>query len=192
MPLRTRLIIIIGLIIVAVAGVFFFLRYRQAQPTPAQNVPTVKGSDSTDKPTQTTSPTEIPAGATVKAVTTLEAEQNGVKQLAKVFVERYNSFSTDNNYQNIREVEELVTPFLWTKISAKLTTPNKPADTFTSVITEAVNASMSLWQTDSATITVNARKITETNRQETELYQNITVVMVKQNSTWLADSFTVK
>ncbi|OGH69115.1 MAG: hypothetical protein A3I29_00225 [Candidatus Magasanikbacteria bacterium RIFCSPLOWO2_02_FULL_44_11] len=186
---RVRFLAIVGAIALVFVGLYFFLRARKtATPIQNQTVDTTVNPKPAEPKSVTA--TEIPAGATVKVVTTLEAEQNGVKQLAKVFVERYNSYSSDNNYQNIREIEELVTPALWTKISARLSTPPQPSATFMSVITETINATMADWKTDRATITVKTRKITENEGKQTEQYQTISVVMVKQNSIWLAESFT--
>lgn len=190
MPLRTRLFIIIGLVVgvlVLVFGGIWWKNNRTAPTTEPVATTTTSGSDMTNRTTIT--PTEIPSGVVVKPATTLEAEQNGVRQLAKVFVERYNTFSSDNNYDNIRDVEELVTPTLWSKISGRLTSP-QPEGEFTAVTSEIMNTTLSDWSANRATVTLNGRKLTESNGQTTETMQTVTVVMVKLGTNWLADSFT--
>lgn len=192
MPLRTRLILIISLGLAVVVGILLFVRYKPAAKAPetTDGITTPNVIDSTNIENRTSvTPTVVPVGTPIKPATTLEAEQNGVRQLAKVFVERYNSYSTDNNLQNIRDVQELVTPSLWAKIGARLNVPVQPATTFSEVTSEVISAVMGKWSVEEATITIKAKKTTETGGQKTETYQTTSVVMVKQGEIWLVGSF---
>jgi hypothetical protein len=137
--------------------------------------------------------TTVPTGLQIKPASSLENTQNGVRQLAKVFVERYNSFSTQNNFQNIREVRDLVTPTLWTRISQPLNKPAPLNQTYMSVLAEAMNTTLNSWTDARAEVLVKVRKTTEeTGKKTLESYQDVTVVMVLSGKNWLADSFTVK
>lgn len=190
MPLRTRLLLIIGVVVILVGGVILLAKYRPTnkpadEKTPADtssfqpNVQIIPGTQST----------AVPPGTPSKPMSTLEAEQNGVRQLAKVFVERYNTFSSENEYQNITDVKELVTASLWSRISARLKTPAAPAATFSAVTTVVVNAVLDDWKTTTASITLKSKKENETGATKNETYQTTVVTMVKLNGVWLVDSF---
>lgn len=193
MPLRTRLFIIIAFALVAIAGVtgiLYYLKNKSAAPetTPTVAVPQVIDSSNFVQPNQV-KPTDIPAGATIKQATTLEMQQNAVKQLAKIFIERYNSFSSENNYQNIIDARELVTNELWARISQPL---GKPATgSFIGVTTEAVNATLSNWGDAEADFLIKTRRTTEKDGAKSEQYQDVKVTLKKTGTAWLVDSFTV-
>src|SRR3989338_2892056 len=58
-------------------------------------------------------PSSTAARPRTRAPSAEEVAENAVKQLAKIFIERYGTYSTDNNFDNIREVESLATEDLW-------------------------------------------------------------------------------
>lgn len=197
MPLRTRLFIIISIIVLFVLGVSVFLlvstRKKTAVPAPNGVSPSVIDSNNFDQsklPGATPPATPAPTNLPVKPLTALETEQNAVKQIAKIFVERYNTFSTDNNFQNIREVQEIVTPTLWKKLSARLGSTT-PAPLYMVVTTASVSTSITDWQNMSAQVTVQTRKNTQKNGVITAVNETFTVTMAKLGNNWLVDSFTI-
>ena len=136
---------------------------------------------------QTQTPTEIPAGLPAKVPTTQEIEQNGVRQLAKIFIERYGTYSTDNESQNIIEVQPLVTKSLWSKISAGIQTKttNQP---FVGLTTKVVTATLADWSASKAIVNLKTSRTESKDSAVTTRNQNVTVEMVKENGVWLANS----
>lgn len=198
MPLRTRILIVVilGLIAIAgIAGIVYWSKNKKAA-IPAGNQ-AVTSSSETDSdyfvPTNQTKPAEIPAGTPIKQLTTLEMQQNAAKQLAKIFIERYNSYSTENNYQNILDSRSLVTDALWNKISQLL---NKPtSENFVGVTAEVLSATSVNWSDNQAEYLVKTRRTTEKDGVKSEQYQDVKVVLKKIGTPpadgWLVDNFTV-
>ncbi len=194
MPLRTRIFIGMGLLVLAFVGAVVLVRFIRSRGGET----TEPGATSTTPvPVYQTTPsvpsTTVPTGLQIKPATSLENTQNGVRQLAKVFVERYNSYSTQSNFQNIREVRDLVTPTLWTRLSQPLNKPAPLNQTYMSVLAEALNTTLNSWTGTQAEVLVKIRKTTEeTGKKTVESYHDVTVVMVLSGNNWLADSFTTK
>jgi hypothetical protein len=194
MPLRTRIFIGMGLLVLAFIGAVVVVRFIRSR---GGETAEPGATSTTPVPVYQTTPsvpsTTVPTGLQIKPATSLENTQNGVRQLAKVFVERYNSFSTQNNFQNIREVRDLVTPTLWTRISQPLSKPVPLNQTYLSVLAEAMSTTLNSWTDTRAEVLVKVRKTTEeTGKKTVESYQDVTVVMVLSGKNWLADSFTAK
>ena len=133
--------------------------------------------------------TSVPEGLPAKVVSPLEAEKNGAQQLAKVFVERYGTYSSDNNFQNIKEVQTLVTESLWSKISAPITakTTTSANQNFTGMTTKVISMDLTSWSDAKATVELKTSRIEEKNGVVTTRYQNAIVEMVKLNGVWLVN-----
>ncbi len=189
MSLRARIFIIISVIMLLVLAVSIFLIVRNknkktenANPTTA----TTSTSNNTQSGSQVVVDGQLPAGLTARTPTSLEVEKNSVEQLAKIFVERYGSYSTDNEFQNIKESESLVTKSLWTKISAGMNI--KPGKDFVGVTTKVISASIADWTASKATVQLRLMREENKNGVVSTRYQNATVEMVKQGNVWLANA----
>ncbi len=201
MLLRTRLLVIIGFILVVIGALVAFLVFRNRQPAAVTPAPgnsrdtlppgtTVIDRSNFDSGLAASAPAaaEIPSGLAVKPLTSEEAVKKGVQQLAKIFIERYGSYSTDSNFQNVSEVQALVTPALWERIKPK-TTPAATA-AFVGVTTEVVTMDMNSFQADAkAEVVLTAIRAETKGGQETRTQGTATVTMVKVGTNWLVDSF---
>ncbi|MBI2037604.1 MAG: hypothetical protein HYT15_01560 [Candidatus Magasanikbacteria bacterium] len=191
MSLRARIFIIISVVIFLVLAISIFLIVRNKNKKTENANPTTTTTTSTSNNTQSGSQVvvdgQLPTGLTARTPTSLEVEKNNVEQLAKIFVERYGSYSTDNEFQNIKESESLVTKSLWTKISAGMNVKST-SQGFLGVTTKVVSASITDWSASKAT--VQLRLMREENKDGTvsNRYQNATVEMVKQGNVWLANA----
>ncbi len=192
LSLRSRIFIIVGIVVlvIAVVGVALFIRSRANKETPGQNPagdtllpPDGQGGIPTGSTQQ---PTEIPAGLPVRQASSEEILQNGVKQLARVFVERYGTYSSDNNSQNVTEVQVLVTPEVWQRIKPQSTTP---ATSFVGVTTQVVTMEMKAWTPDTAELYFKTVRTQQKDGATTTSQQNITVTMVRSGSSWLVSNF---
>lgn len=199
--LRARIFIITSVIVLLILGIsiglLLFSRSRQAPASPpaAPIVDTTSGATNTlpiiTAPLKTEVQDTVPTGIPVKERTPTEVTQGAVKQFAKIFIERYTTYSTDSNFQNIRDVEELVTPRLWSILSAKLATP--PASTaFTGVTTQAIMVTLLDWQDTAATLEIKTRQVTTKGASASATtYVTYKVRLEKQANAWLVDSVEV-
>ena len=194
MTLRTRLFIIISLIVLILLGISLFL-FSRGGKTPisssdTQTTPAASGELSVpSQPGQTpAAPGTTPAPNPAPPMTAEEAEQNGVRLLAKVFIERFQSYSTDANFQNVKEIETMVTPALWKKLSSKITASQSSAP-FVGVTTEVIVSSLKDWNLPNATVNIKTRATTEKNGAVTNSYPEFSVSLVKSGNNWLVDSF---
>lgn len=192
MSLRARIFIIVSIIVLLILGVSMILIVRSRNKTnlPQTTVPTDNTGAVNNEQVigQVVTGTVIPEGLPAKTATPIEAEKNGVIQLAKVFVERYGTYSTDNNFQNIREVETIVSRSLWSKISAPITAKTS-TQSFVGMTTKVISMDLADWSDTAATIELKTIRTEEKNGIVTTRYQNATVQMLKANSSWLVDKF---
>ncbi len=188
MSLRARIFIIVSILVLLVLGISLFLvvRSRNKSANPPSNTTTGSVGSNTQTNGQTQTGTQTPAGLPAKTVTPEEAEKNGVIQLAKVFVERYGTYSTDNNFQNIIEVKSFVTPALWLKISAQMNTKTT-TQSFVGMTTKVISMNLTSWSDTQATVELKTTRTQEKDGMVTTSYQTATVNMVKVNSVWLVD-----
>ncbi len=201
MSIRLRLAIILIGIVLVIAGIVYVViinTKKRGLPTDTPNTP--QTGQVIDSSTFTTNSLAAITGSGANPVPTttqpitnpIELEKLGVERLASVFAARYGSFSSDNSYQNVREVEQLATRALWAKIRPP--SSPRPAATFSGVTTEVLMTKLTTWADAAATVEVTASR-TETTLAtgvpSTTVYQQkATINLVKQGTNWLVDSFT--
>ncbi len=197
MPLRTRVLLIGGIVFIFLALLTFLIvrniqKNGQKQNTPTTTVSQLNSTSSykvidannfNDANLGKTTTTQLP----VKKFTAAEATQNTVKQFAKIFIERYGSYSTDNNGQNVLEVKEMVTTDLWGKIKPK--TLGKTNNGFLGMSTEVISAEMAKWSDAEAMVKLKTVRSQEKNKVTSTLQQGATVTLIKQGNAWLVNSF---
>ncbi|HSR89613.1 MAG TPA: hypothetical protein VLK22_04475 [Candidatus Udaeobacter sp.] len=197
MSLRARIFIIVSILVFFVLVVSIFLIVRQKKiNAPVPQVGVSGNSSSAQNNGQPSNPNAVgeqaPAGVSIKKPTSIEVEKNAVEQLAKVFIERYGTFSTDNNFQNIKDVSTLVTQSLWSKISASIS--SKPAtgsaQSFDGVTTKVINADLTAWSDSKASVELKLTRTEEKNGSVSTRYQNVSLELVKTDSLWLVDKVT--
>ncbi|OGH95071.1 MAG: hypothetical protein A2538_03990 [Candidatus Magasanikbacteria bacterium RIFOXYD2_FULL_41_14] len=131
----------------------------------------------------------ITQGVTAQVPTALETEQNSVRQLARIFIERYNSYSSAGNFENLLDVKDFSTPALWVKISGPLTSPRPPSGSFVGVSTLAVSSDLSDWQGSSAQVDIKTHITEDKENKVTSRLAGVSVYLVKTNGNWLVDKF---
>ncbi len=199
LSLRSRIFILISILVLIVLGISLVLSIaskKKAETAPAPGTAPEGAAPQVIEqgnfaPGSISSPVVTPpTGLTVKPATPAEVIQNGVKQLAKIFMERYGTYSTENNFQNIREVADLVTPALWTKISARL--DSKPSSEFLGVTTNVVGAEILSWQESEAVVSLKLVRTEDKSGAVTAVQQTATITLIKAGEKWLVDKFTIE
>ncbi len=199
LTLRARIFIIISVVVLIILGISVaLLLARRHAATPAnQTTPTSTTNSNTTangsnpvitQPLQTPVQNSVPTGLQIKPRTSVEATQSGVKQFAQIFIERYATYSTDSHYQNIRDVQALVTTKLWSTLSTKIGTV-ATSTPFTGVTTQVVTTSLVDWKDDAATVELKTQQITTQGAaQPITSYATFKVRLVKQGTNWLVDT----
>lgn len=185
MTLRARIFIIISLVVFFVLGITLLLIVNkkqtvgETQTVKEEGVLPVNGANTQTQINNLN-------GMQVKPLSGEEAEKKAVGQLAKIFVERYNTYSTDNDFQNIKEVEELCVESFWAKISAKMNVA--PSESFKGVTTKVIGVEISDWQKTSAKVILQTAQTEEKDGVATATtYTNFEVSLTKVGDKWLVD-----
>ncbi len=199
MSLRTRIFILISLTVLIILGISLLLVWGFRKKAPAttainQNLPTAQQTTSISSGGAIEPIVNAPAPALPINLTSEDVEKNTAKQLAKVFIERYGTYSTDNGSENVKEIKSLVTSALWTTLSARMNNigvneNQAPTGVFYGISTQVFNMELNNWTGSSATIAMQLARTEEKDGIRTVKHQNAEVNMVKQNEKWLAQNF---
>jgi len=196
--LRSRIFIIVSLIIFFVLGVSIFLFVSQKKTTTTTETtssPVVTGQPSTPVASGGANNIQpLPANNTpaIRPVNQEEIEKNAVRQLAKLFIERYGTYSNDNGSVNIEEVQTLVTTELWSRLQPRMKsgTNHSPAGVaFVGMTTKVVSVANKEWSQSSATVFLQTIRSEEKNDSAIDRNQNVEVSLVKQGGQWLVADF---
>jgi len=197
LSIRARIFAIVSIIVLFIVGISLILivmSKKNTQPAPVDTNNIVSQDNFTEQGAALSGNNNVapvPVGIQVQPQSTEQIERNAVKQLAKIFIERYGSYSTDSNFQNIKDVQSLVMPALWAKISTKIGS-KLDAQNFVGVTTIAVSAVVDEMQSDSATVSIMATQTEDKNGARSTVQKNVTVYLVKSGSNWLVDKFEWK
>lgn len=193
MPLRTRIFILVTIVVLFVLGVSIFLivesRYKPSAPAVVS--PTSSGP-ATNAVNPGTEATVIPQNVTVMPATSGEVTETTVRQLAKIFVERFNTYSSDTMYQNIRDVQTIVSDDYWKKISLPLTRPSNPPAAFVALTTRVLAITSSEVKDYTATVVLKAQKDSTNGATTATTYSDFTVLLSKSGTRWLVSDQSEK
>ena len=126
---------------------------------------------------------------TVKTPTTEEMEKNAAKQLSKIFIERYATYSTDLPYQNIKDVESMVTENYWKNLSAVINDSFETTN-FVGVTTKAISSSFVSWDKTEAVLNVGVVETKDESGEVNKTNKNVIVNVVKIGDDWLVSGFS--
>jgi len=118
------------------------------------------------------------------------ADKAVLQQTARYFVEIFGSYSSDNNFQNLKDLKSLMTSTYWAKWEKDLNTITSDKDY--SVWSQAMNASIDSYSATAGTVTVLCKRGERQSKSEKEniFYQSAQVNLVKVNGSWLVDKVT--
>ncbi len=204
MPLRTRIFVFISATVLIVLGISILLmvinKKTKQSETATTTVSTVSSvgdnnglvSDGSGYITDTSGLLSGQAGQklAVQVPTTEEVEKNSVRQLAKIFIERYGSYSSDNDYQNIKEVKSLCASSLWSELSGKMT--GVKSNDFTGVTTKVISSKITSWSSSAAIVSLETMKTEDSNGTVKNTQQSATVYLSYVSGQWLVNKFEWK
>lgn len=198
LSLRARLFFIISLIVMAILGISLFLIFKP-KPTPTIVVDNGVQNGGVNTPTNNNqnggvvvenplAGGELAKNITVKPATKVENQENSVRQLAKIFYERYGTYSSDNNYQNILDVKTLVTPEYWQTLSAKIKSAPDTSQPFVGVTATVLMMELSEIKDADAKVYLKANINEEKNSVIANRYQELTVSLTKKDGAWFVSA----
>jgi hypothetical protein len=194
MSLRTRIIIIcslIGIVVLIVIGILIYsVQHRQATvsvPSPSSTTTNII-IDSTNFASSTLPGRTTPVVTTATQVITSPEEviKIGVRNTAKVFVERYATYSSDASLQNLRDINSMVTPNLAAYLAKSATTSAKNQPFF-GVTTKVITSEITAWSETQAEVKIQAIRTEQRGEQITTSQPSGTVKLLKQGDQWLVD-----
>lgn len=183
MDIQKRILIgagaVLGLIIAIVLLVMWSSREKVDPGTSPGTVATTTDPAITPGG-NTTVPDEVPVTPSVTKPTENPSERQ-VRQFATMFVERYGSFSNQNNNSHIEDVQGMITP----SFATWLATQKVPyAENYAGVTTKVMVASTVSYAADSATVSVQVQEVRQ-NKESSETVQRTgRVELVTVNGAW--------
>ncbi len=198
--LRARIFVVISLIVLVVLSISIFLFVRakkqavlKDQPVDTDSVP----AETSDNNSSSTAPAPVPAtdntsNLKVNPASSLDIQQNAAKQIAKIFLERFNSFSSESQYQNVRDIQTLVSKSYWSQLSAKMPATKVEQNItspFSSTITKVYSTKIVEWSDQLATVDLQAKIMEEKNGVIKNLDKQAKVDLTSDGKNWLVDKF---
>lgn len=108
-----------------------------------------------------------------------------VVQLSKIFVERYLSYSNQNENNHISDVATLATPLM---VQYLATQKQQYSVDYKGVSTKVISSSLETFASGKATVTVGAQQfLEEKNKPGVTAYKNGKVNLVKLENSWKVD-----
>ncbi len=182
---RTKLIIAGILVLIAVILILIFL--------PGRRTPTPSPAANTNQQTNTQTPATPVIPRPTPTVTPEERAEASAETMAKVFAERYGSYSTESEAANLEDVIPLATPSFAAELQAQINRLQASA-----AATEYYGVSTRILNTTAESIDVllgTATYTVLTQREEARgsvsntsvSYQTLTLTMQKEGDNWLVD-----
>lgn len=190
MTLRQRLFIIISLVITIILAILLLLNYRRHQNNNPTADSIIEGTVETDSDGGASSGEDLGLNTSQTQVVPY-SEDIYVRQLAKIFVERFTSQSTQNDNGHITDTLELATPSMqdWMNTQVKPNTRD-----YEGVITSVFASKLTEKTSTTATVTIQAQQKWERKAAdavgpvtEEDKRRNGRVTLVKVGETWLVD-----
>lgn len=130
-----------------------------------------------------------PVNPPINTIPLVDRDEQQLKTLARLFTERFGSYSTDARFQNLKELDYLYTPGMKASVAGIISSSSQNIGYY-SVTTRALAAEILYRSEDSATVMVN------TQRQEVFVlggdaqltYQTLRLQFNKINGQWKVDS----
>ena len=181
MERKHKIEIIIAVLILLVLGILLFLYFMR--PAIIENIredddiEVIDGEDD-DTPVETVDTSDLP---------------DQPETIARVFVERFGSFSSESGYDNIDEVSALATSSLQDRLLGIAEgARGQDSESYYGVSTTVLTFETVASSDSSITLLITTQRAEsiDSPANTTTRYQEIEVAMIASGDTWLVDSFT--
>lgn len=169
------------LVLVAVLGFISVLIDRRGENEPEN--PTVDGTVQVDENGQPVNITQPFVQPEVPAVPT--SPELYVRQLSRIFVERFGSYSNQNNNQHIEDIQPLLSPTMRTWVDSQR---QQQSTEYQGQTTSLVSSSLTSFSPEnSATVKIGVQQEQTVGNITEMVYRDGRVELVYQNGEWLID-----
>lgn len=181
---RKKIFIFSGVALLFVIALVLLLLFLRDKPT---------GTD-TQEPTATSTVNGIPIDGEMRTfeppknnppppppANTEEREKLYVRQLSRTFVERFETYSNQNDNRNIEDATELATANMAGYISTKAT---EQTGEYKGVTTKVISMDLTTFTLESATVRVGAQVETQNDSGKQTSYKNGRVELLKVDGVW--------
>jgi hypothetical protein len=191
MSRRKKIITAIIIVILLLLGLLLWWLLSRRQATVVTPTPIVNTANPLPAPVVNTN-TSVPVTPKPVAPPPKPDERTNLKRIAAAFTERFGSFSSQGNYENIVELKALMTASMAEWADGYVDKQRKQgqiAGVFYGVTTRALVANVTAFDesTGMADVTVSTQRQEETNTGEKLYYQDFFLKFVRQGEVWKVD-----
>ncbi|MDQ5952318.1 MAG: hypothetical protein QG626_445 [Patescibacteria group bacterium] len=182
MPSRKKIEVIVAVVVLVLLAILLYLATRQ--PAAEPQVSDLPQAQSTSLPP--VDPKTVPAPGVVSAGT-----------VARTFIERFGSYSSETDFANVDDVMKLATPTYQSELDTLVNGYRRQFDAeagYTGVSTQVISMK-TVTETDAATtflVTTQREEAVGTPGNTTLRYQDAEVNLIKSGDSWLVNDLTWK
>jgi len=119
--------------------------------------------------------------------------QKQLENRARFFIERYNTYSSDNNQENLRSLLSQVSNKLAKEIEARLIKKINQDDNFFSFQTKVLSLNLSNFIDNEKAVFVGQIQTQEIHNEQTEIhYKTAILEFIYENQEWKVDNIEIK
>ena len=192
MDLRKRIFILVSVVVGITLAIllFLFVFYNKAEKEPEIEIPegpeivydsqgAVVYDPTGANPTVTTSVVVVPPSDE-------GAEERFVRHLARTFVERFGSYSNQNDNRHIEEVLLLSSPSMQAWIRSQ---PVEQSTNYSGMTTQVIESDVVVFQPSKAVVSVGVQQVVQREGQQEERnYRNGRVELIRVGDEWQIDA----
>lgn len=166
--------------------VWFRMPADDVQPVPSTATPSISTSPDRATPSDPVTGTDAPAAPIIK--------ETSATTVARTFVERLGSYSSEADAANIEDILPMATVSFQNELNALVReTRRSTSDAYYGVSTVVITSPKTVSSTATQTVlsmTTQREETLDTPGNTTISYQSITITLVKSGTTWLVDGYS--
>ena len=188
MSLRKRIFLLIGVALLIIGAILFWIFFRGKinKTPPADTNSQTQTPDNGIGEVNFKQPSTVPQTDTIQ---TANPDEVYAKQTARIFVERFWSYSNQNDNQHIADALELASDSMRQWIMSQ---SHDQSSTYAGITTEVLSSRILSHAGSKIQVQIEAQQITRTAEANGNITENTTplkarVDLVKMNTTWLVE-----
>lgn len=185
MTRRSKIIIIVIVGVLLIAGILLWWLWSRPAATPGQpSIPTVGGLNATGVAGGVSLTNTAPP-----LLTKLPQTQSTLTAVAVTFAERWGSYSNQANFENLRDARELMSGRLRAQADAQIAAAAPKNADFYGITTRSLGAQVITLDEDerNAQVLVSTQRLETTSSGEHTVYTGLLLQMVQQSDGWRVD-----